>query len=67
VKGAEEVYISATTEKEYAPAAEDDDDLQDLVGNMRSTNLDGNRNGIQGMCRAHRALWRYIISILLYF
>jgi hypothetical protein len=55
----DEIYISATTEKEYTPAADDDDDLQDLVGNMRSTNLDGNRNGIQGECTAHSAILKH--------
>ena len=48
VKNSDEVYMSVATEREYVNSGDEEEDMQDLVGNMRSTNLDGNRNGVQG-------------------
>ena len=47
VKTDAEIYISTTTERDFV-SGDEEEEIHDLMGNMRSTNLDGNRNGIQG-------------------
>jgi hypothetical protein len=56
----EGVFVSSEIEKEIPQTGDEEDDMGDLVSNVRTTGLEGAKNGLQGA-----SVWCYLLLHLL--